>query len=52
MVKPHLKSSSHHLSATCVGADVIMDQIIHNTTWVDTGTYNMREQPPSRPRNP
>ena len=21
----------------------IMDRIIHNTVWVETGTYNMRE---------
>jgi hypothetical protein len=21
-----------------------MDRIIHNTVWVETGTYNMREQ--------
>lgn len=26
-----------------VHADAIMDRIIHNTTWVDTGSYNMRE---------
>lgn len=25
-------------------ADAIMDRIIHNTIWVETGTYNMREK--------
>ena len=27
-----------------VHADAIMDRIIHNTVWVETGTYNTREQ--------
>jgi hypothetical protein len=26
-----------------VHADAIMDRIIHNTIWVETGNYNMRE---------
>lgn len=26
-----------------VHADAIMDRIIHNTTWIETGTFNMRE---------
>ena len=26
-----------------VHADAIMDRIVHNTIWVDTGTHNMRE---------
>lgn len=26
-----------------VHSDTIMDRIIHNTIWVETGTYNMRE---------
>lgn len=29
-----------------VHADAIMDRIAHNTLWIDTGTHNMREQPP------
>ena len=34
----------HQRLGAGVHADAIMDRIIHNTTWVDTGTYNMREQ--------
>jgi DNA replication protein DnaC len=34
----------HQRLGTSVNADTIMDRIIHNTTWGDTGTYNMREQ--------
>jgi len=26
-----------------VHADAIMDRITHNTVWVETGNYNMRE---------
>ena len=26
-----------------VHADAIMDRIVHNTIWIDTGTRNMRE---------
>ena len=26
-----------------VHADAIMDRIVHNTIWVDTGNHNMRE---------
>ena len=26
-----------------VHADAIMDRIIHNTIWIETGSYNMRE---------
>ncbi|MDZ4232260.1 MAG: ATP-binding protein, partial [Dietzia sp.] len=24
-------------------ADAIMDRIVHNTLWIETGTFNMRE---------
>ena len=26
-----------------VHADAVMDRIVHNTLWIDTGTHNMRE---------
>lgn len=26
-----------------VHADAIMDRVVHNTTWIETGTFNMRE---------
>ena len=29
-------------------ADAIMDRIVHNTTWIETGDYNMREHAPGR----
>ncbi|MBC7592404.1 MAG: ATP-binding protein [Kineosporiaceae bacterium] len=34
----------HQRLGSGVHADAIMDRIIHNTVWVETGTYNMREQ--------
>jgi DNA replication protein DnaC len=33
----------HQRLSSGVHADAIMDRIIHNTVWVETGTYNMRE---------
>ena len=33
----------HQRLGSGVHADAIMDRIIHNTVWVETGTYNMRE---------
>ncbi|MET1154095.1 ATP-binding protein [Arthrobacter sp.] len=33
----------HQRLGSGVHADPIMDRIIHNTIWVETGTYNMRE---------
>ncbi|WP_256883867.1 hypothetical protein [Arthrobacter sp. STN4] len=30
-------------ASACVHAAATMDQIIHNTIWAETGTYNMRE---------
>ncbi|MGP5733044.1 ATP-binding protein [Arthrobacter rhombi] len=34
----------HQRLASGVHADAIMDRIIHNTIWIETGTHNMREQ--------
>ncbi|TFC91327.1 MULTISPECIES: ATP-binding protein [Cryobacterium] len=34
----------HQCLGSGVHADAIMDRIIHNTVWVETGTCNMREQ--------
>nr|WP_199183318.1 ATP-binding protein [Cryobacterium sp. Y82] len=33
----------HQRLGSGVNADAIMDRIIHNTVWVEIGTYNMRE---------
>ncbi|WP_026548707.1 ATP-binding protein, partial [Arthrobacter sp. Br18] len=33
----------HQRLGSGVHADAIMDRIIHNTVWVETGNYNMRE---------
>lgn len=33
----------HQRLGSGVHADAIMDRIIHNTIWIKTGTYNMRE---------
>ena len=33
----------HQRLGSAVHADAIMDRIIHNTIWIETGTYNMRE---------
>ncbi len=33
----------HQRLGSGVHADAIMDRIIHNTIWIETGTYNMRE---------
>lgn len=32
-----------------VHADAIMDRIVHNTHWVETGTFNMREHQSTKP---
>ncbi|OZG65399.1 ATP-binding protein [Bifidobacterium hapali] len=29
-------------------ADAIMDRIVHNTTWIETGEWNMREHAPGK----
>ncbi|MDN5743049.1 MAG: ATP-binding protein [Yaniella sp.] len=34
----------HQRLGSGVHADAIMDRIIHNTIWMETGTFNMREQ--------
>jgi DNA replication protein DnaC len=33
----------HQRLGSGVHADAIMDRIVHNTIWIETGTYNMRE---------
>lgn len=33
----------HHRLGAGVHADAIMDRIVHNTIWIPTGSYNMRE---------
>lgn len=39
----YLQKDWHQRLGSGVHADAIMDRIVHNTIWVDTGTYNMRE---------
>jgi len=39
----YLQKDWHQRLGSGVHADTIMDRIIHNTIWVDTGNYNMRE---------
>lgn len=39
----YAKKDWHHRLGSSVHADAIMDRIVHNTIWLDTGTYNMRE---------
>src|SRR5699024_12728558 len=38
------KQAWHQRLGSGVHADAIMDRIVHNTIWVDTGTHSMREQ--------
>ena len=33
----------HQRLGSAVHADAIMDRIVHNTLWIETGTFNMRE---------
>jgi len=42
---PHQYSQKawHQRLGSGVHADAIMDRIIHNAIWVETGNYNMRE---------
>lgn len=40
----YAKKDWHQRLGSGVHADAIMDRIVHNTFWVDTGTHNMREQ--------
>lgn len=39
----YAKKDWHQRLGSGVHADAIMDRIVHNTIWVDTGTHNMRE---------
>ncbi|SMX79239.1 IstB-like ATP binding protein [Brevibacterium sp. Mu109] len=40
----YAKKDWHQRLGSGVHADAIMDRIVHNTIWVDTGTHYMREQ--------
>lgn len=37
------KKDWHQRLGSGVHADAVMDRIVHNTIWIDTGTHNMRE---------
>ena len=39
----YAKKDWHQRLGGGVHADAIMDRIVHNTIWIDTGTHNMRE---------
>ena len=39
----YAKKEWHQRLGSGVHADAIMDRIVHNTIWVDTGSHNMRE---------
>jgi DNA replication protein DnaC len=39
----YAKKDWHQRLGSGVHADAIMDRIVHNTIWVDTGNHNMRE---------
>lgn len=39
----YAKKDWHQRLGSGVHADAIMDRIVHNTIWVDTGTHDMRE---------
>ncbi|MEX5263044.1 hypothetical protein RF640_03305 [Kocuria sp. CPCC 205231] len=39
----YAKKDWHSRLGGGVHADAIMDRIVHNTIWIDTGTHNMRE---------
>lgn len=39
----YAKKDWHQRLGSGVHADAIMDRIVHNTIWVETGSYNMRE---------
>lgn len=40
----YAKKDWHQRLGSGVHADAIMDRIVHNTIWVDTGSHNMRQQ--------
>ena len=39
----YAKKDWHQRLGSGVHADAIMDRVVHNTIWIETGTYNMRE---------
>lgn len=39
----YAKKDWHQRLGSGVHADAIMDRIVHNTIWIETGEYNMRE---------
>jgi DNA replication protein DnaC len=39
----YAKKDWHQRLGSGVHADAIMDRIVHNTIWFDTGNHNMRE---------
>src|SRR5690625_1160024 len=39
----YAKKDWHQRLGSAVHADAIMDRIVHNTIWIETGAYNMRE---------
>lgn len=39
----YAKKDWHQRLGSGVHADAIMDRIVHNTIWIETGTHNMRE---------
>ena len=39
----YAKKDWHQRLGSGVHADAIMDRIVHNTIWIDTGNHNMRE---------
>ena len=40
----YAKKDWHQRLGSGVHADAIMDRIVHNTLWIETGDVNMREQ--------
>lgn len=45
----YAKKDWHQRLGSGVHADAIMDRIVHNTIWVETGSYNMREHTANMP---
>lgn len=42
--KQYAQKGWHQRLGSGVHADAIMDRIVHNTIWIETGSYNMRER--------
>ncbi|WP_193345870.1 hypothetical protein [Bifidobacterium ruminantium] len=42
-LSPPTRQSNSHLGNGTT-ADVILDRIVHNTVWIDTGEFNMRQR--------